>query len=331
MGKHPHKLKLHLSKRKKHHINRKYKDSLFQMLFHNKKDLLDLYNAINGTDYHDVDDLTYYTLEDAIYMSFKNDVSFLLSEVLNLSEHEGLTDSSMQAEVLNLYEHQSTINPNMPIRGLLYFARDYEAYIENNHINIYSSVLQKLPVPQYIVFYNGSANAEEKQVMELKDAFPEIPGLEPCLNCKVTMLNINYGHNMEILNRCRKLKEYAQFIHQIRVNLTNGMDKENAIHEAITFCIREHVLENFLTKHLAEVESMVLTSFNQKDYEKMMKKEYEMIGEKRGLEKGFMSLLRNQVTKKLQKGNSISEIAQALEQDEEIIRQIVDELNADND
>lgn len=317
MNEHPHKLKLHIVNKRKRNINRKYKDSLFQMLFRNKEDLLELYNAINGTDYHNVDDLTYYTLEDAIYMDYKNDVSFLLSEVLNL------------------YEHQSTLNPNMPVRGLLYFARNYEAYIENNHLNIYSSVLQKLPVPQYIVFYNGSKDTEDRQVMELTDAFPSIAGIEPCLNCKVTLLNINYGHNMKILNRCRKLKEYSQFIHQIRANLQNGMAKETAIHDAITLCIRQHILEDFLTKHLAEVESMVLTSFDRKDYEKMMKKEYEMIGEQRGLEKGKIlgeyGLLKHQVTRKLQKGNSIREISQALEQDEELIYKIVEELGSAND
>lgn len=141
----------------KRHVNRTYKDSLFRMVFQEKKDLLDLYNAVNETAYTLEDDLIMYTLEDAVYISYKNDVSFLLGEQLNL------------------YEHQSTLNPNMPIRGLLYMSRNYEAYIELNHLDIYSSVLQKLPMPQYLVFYNGEDSAPERQVLELTDAFSSHP------------------------------------------------------------------------------------------------------------------------------------------------------------
>ncbi len=93
--------------------NKKYKDRLFQRVFEDKKDLLELYNAMNRTSYQNPDDLEITTLEDVIYLSMKNDLSIII------------------ASSLNLYEHQSTFNPNMPIRGLLYFARLYEAYIEN--------------------------------------------------------------------------------------------------------------------------------------------------------------------------------------------------------
>lgn len=118
-------------------INREHKDCLFRTVFQEKEDLLELYNAINDTDYQDPDALTVYTLEDAVYMGIKNDLSFLVGGILSL------------------YEHQSTRNPNMPMRGLLYLARNFEAYIEQNGLNMYSSMLQKFPLPQYYVFYNG--------------------------------------------------------------------------------------------------------------------------------------------------------------------------------
>ena len=69
-------------------VNRKHKDRLFQRVFADKKDLLDLYNAINGTDYTDPDELEITTLEDVIYMSMKNDMSFIVSSTLNLYEHQ---------------------------------------------------------------------------------------------------------------------------------------------------------------------------------------------------------------------------------------------------
>ena len=103
--------------------NRKHKDILFRMIFEKKEDLLDLYNAVNASDYDDPEELTITTLEDALYMGYKNDISFLLGEVLCL------------------YEHQSTQNPNMPLRGLIYFSRNYQSYIELHHLDIYSSCL----------------------------------------------------------------------------------------------------------------------------------------------------------------------------------------------
>ena len=90
------------------HENRKYKDSLFRMVFSKKEDLLDLYNAINGTDYQNTDNLEVNTLENVLYMSMKNDVSFMIGNTMNL------------------YEHQSTFNPNMPLRGLFYLSDLYE-------------------------------------------------------------------------------------------------------------------------------------------------------------------------------------------------------------
>lgn len=302
--------------KKQSNINRNYKDSLFRMIFNNKKDLLDLYNAVNGTDYTNVDDLIIYTLEDAIYISYKNDVSFLLDDILNL------------------YEHQSTLNPNMPVRGLLYFARSYEAYIEQNHLDIYSSVLQELPLPQYIVFYNGTTDEPERQQLELKDAFPVYPGKEPCLNCTVTMLNINYGHNRELMDRCQKLKEYALFIHYIRMNVKNNLSLEDAIQVSIETCIDQHILEDFLIKNRAEVKMMVLSSFNQENHDRILKEASKKEGIEEGIKEGLkegiaqgqLLFLKNQVMKKLQKGCSVSEIADALEQDEETVAKIIKEI-----
>ena len=223
--------------------NMKHKDVLFRMIFSDKKDLLELYNAVNDTDYQDMDALTITTLEDALYMGYKNDISFLFGEMLSL------------------YEHQSTPNPNMPLRGLLYFARNYQAYIDRNHLDIYSSVLQRIPLPQYIVFYNGTQEMPERKILRLSDAFPKHPGKIPCLSCEASLLNINYGKNKKIMDRCRKLKEYAILIAEIRLWLDKGFPLSAAIDRAVDVCIEKHVLESFLAKHRAEVRTMVLSIF----------------------------------------------------------------------
>ena len=66
-----------------HPVNRKYKDRLFRLVFEDKRDLLDLYNAVNGSNYQNPDELMITTLEDAIYLGMKNDLSFTHRNSLN--------------------------------------------------------------------------------------------------------------------------------------------------------------------------------------------------------------------------------------------------------
>ena len=212
--------------------NRNYKDRLFRFVFKNKKDLLDLYNAINGTDYDNPEELEVNTLENVLYLSMKNDLSFLID-----------------AE-LNLYEHQSTYNPNMPMRGLLYFAGVY-----NRHIS---------------------------------DLFQRPTGeKEPCLECQTLMLNINYGHNRELMKKCRRLEEYAIFVDTIRKNQAKGQDLQEAVETAVESCIAGGVLADILRAQKAEVVQMVLEGFDQEAYEKAMKKEGYEDGYQEGKEDGY--------------------------------------------
>lgn len=288
---------LHTVSQSSFKVNREYKSSLFCMTFREKEDLLNLYNAMNDTNYQNADELTVYTLEDVVYIGIKNDISFLVGEMLSL------------------YEHQSTRNPNMPMRGLLYLARNYEAYIERNNLNMYGSVLQKFPFPQYYIFYNGAEDEADRRVLELSDAFPKVEGKEPCLNCRAVLLNINYGHNAELMEKCRKLKEYAVFVYYIRRNQEAGMNLNEAMDKAIDDCIAEGILRELLVKNRAEVRNMVLSSFNREVYERDLREE--------GREEGIKQL--NVLYHKLIETGRIEDIAKATE-DEEYLNQLYKEF-----
>ena len=174
-------------------INRKYKDRIFCMLFgypKYKKNLLELFNALNGTNYEDENELEINTIEDTIYMGMKNDVSCIIQ-------------SNMA-----MYEQQSTWNPNMPLRGILYSARLFSKYIKTNELNIYNEKLIKIPTPQYYVFYNGKKKIGDKVILKLSDAF-SAPQNEGQFEWTATVLNINEGHNEELLSKCKILREYA--------------------------------------------------------------------------------------------------------------------------
>ena len=120
--------------------NRMYKDRVFRAIFgseERKEFTLSLYNALNNSEHKNIDDLTFNTLEDVIYVNMKNDISFAL------------------CDTYNLYEHQSTYNPNMPARGMMYFSRLYENYMNSSTFYRYSSRLQAFPIPRFIVLWNG--------------------------------------------------------------------------------------------------------------------------------------------------------------------------------
>lgn len=241
--------------------NRNIKDRLFRFIFSKKEDLLELYNAINNSAYTNLEDLKVNTLDDAIYLSMKNDISFLIGGTLNL------------------YEHQSTYNPNMPIRGFMYLATLYEKYIAENHIYLYGNTLQSLPTPQYIVFYNGTEKQPDIVTLKLSDAFNLHENATPCLECTVTMLNINYGNNMELLRRCKRLNDYSLFIATIRKHQKSCSSIHESVSMAVDECIANDILKDILIQHRAEVISMILTTFDQEAYEKATRKE--------GYDKGF--------------------------------------------
>ena len=256
-------------------LNRCFKDGIFRIVFRERENLLSLYNAVSGTDYDDPAELTVYTLEDAVYMGIRNDAGFLLHTQLGL------------------YEHQSTLCYNMPLRGLQYFAAMYRAYVKANDYDPHRRKVIPLPIPQYIVFYNGEENRRERWEMKLSDAFVLPEGQEdrgrsrspllsslsalgaPALECTALVLNINHGKNRELMEKCEKLGEYAQFVACMRMHMegkTTEKEKLEAVNAAVDECIRKGILKDILVKNRAEVVAM---SFWEYDAERHLKIEKE--------------------------------------------------------
>ena len=236
-------------------VNRQVKDRLFRFLFEKDKEaLLALYNALNGTDYKDTTDLKVVTIENAVYVVMKNDLAFVI------------------AGTLNLYEHQSTYNPNMPVRFLVYLAEEYQKLLKRAERDIYGSRQVKLPTPQCIVFYNGEKEIPEEEILSLSDAF-ENQKVKASVELKVRMLNINHGKNRELMEKCRVLEEYALFVETSRQYLAEGMEKQEALNQAIDYCIDHDILSEFLRRYRAEVLGMLLEEFDVDKYERSLREE----------------------------------------------------------
>ena len=209
--------------------NKKYKDSLFVWLFKNPDKLRELYGAIAGIPIDPSVPITIKTLDGVFFMKQKNDISFIIG-----------------GRLVVLIEHQSTINPNMPVRMLMYIARIYELILEEQ--NKYGSKLLPIPQPEFIVLYNGEDPFPDQATLKLSDAFINAaaagliaPGTPP-LELTVKVYNINQGRNAEIARECELLKGYSAFVAAVRRFEKGGKSKKEALKLAIQDCIAHGIL-----------------------------------------------------------------------------------------
>ena len=272
--------------------NRNNKDRLFKFIFgreENKAWTLSLYNAINGSDYDNPDDIQINAIDDVMFLGMKNDVSFIISETMNI------------------YEQQSSFCPNMPMRQFLYAGRLYDKYIELNHIYIYSTNLKKFPVPKLICFYNGEQDRPEREVLRLADAF--CGDEEADISVNVTMLNINYGKNEKLMEACQILRDYSWLVEEIRKKRREkGLDR--AIEDAIKNLDKNSYLKPFLMGHMAEVKSMCLREYSEEEIKEMFKNDGIEEGRKEGITEARILHVKN-IMEKL--GMSVDQAMDILE------------------
>lgn len=250
--------------------NRMYKSRIFAMLFSDRNELLKLYNAINGTSYDDPDLLQVNTLENAVYMSMQNDVSFIIDMRLNL------------------YEHQSTYSPNLPVRYLLYVADVYSDYTKD--MNLYGTKAVKLPTPRFVIFYNGQAEQPDRKEVKLSELF-SIPDADPSLELKAVMLNINKGHNRKLMETCRTLQDYAEYTFRVR-EYAAEMPLDLAVEQAITECISEGILADFLRKNRAEAKKVSIYEYDEERHMRQTREE----GMEEGYANGFSQGIEQGIT-----------------------------------
>ncbi len=277
-------------------VVRNYRDTVFKMLYNDKKELLALYNGMNGTVYANSDDLKITTLDNAVFMNMKNDISFILDMRLNL------------------YEQQSTVNPNMPLRDLHYISDTFQVLTIGE--DIYSTKLLSLPNPKFIVFYNGRQKQPEIRKMKLSDMY-EVQTEEISLELIVTQYNINKGYNEELMQRCPTLFQYMEYTDRVR-RYCEEVDLKQAVLKAVEECIEEGILRDFLLKNKAEVINMTIYEYDEELHKRTLLRE--------GYEDGFSD---GEATGKIlvlhELGWKISDIAEKIGMEEEKVQEIIAE------
>lgn len=232
--------------------NREYKSDVFSMLMEDKRNALQVYNALNGSDYDDPDQVEIIELERGISLTIRNDCAFILDMYLNI------------------YEHQSSYNPNMPLRALIYYSSYIKQMVKNR--DLFGSSLVKIPTPRFAVFYNGTRNRPDKEIIKLSMAY-EQPADEPELELVCVVYNINRGKGDDLIEKCSVLDEYMQFVDTVRANEAAGI--ANPIDSAIDYCIKNHILEEFLKAHREEVLKVMTIDMTFERREALMREETE--------------------------------------------------------
>ena len=223
--------------------NRQFKDSVFTWLMADKARIIELYNALEGTNYDMDTNVEILTLENVLFLGRYNDLCFMID-----------------GKFVILVEHQSSINQNMPLRALLYLARAYEKILQN--VSVYKEKLLKIPTPEFFVFYNGTKPYPVEAELKLSDAFIEATDT---LELTVKVININYHEGSKLLEQSPTLKSYSYFVDCVRQFRNQGHSLTEALESSVKKCVKEGILSDFLKNHSSEVFNMLFEEFNLED------------------------------------------------------------------
>ena len=245
---------------------RQYQDTVFRMYFNDERRLREVSGALHGREYAPEEDLQIMTLEGAFLSQLKNDISFLLK-----NRH------------LLFIEHQSTMNQNMALRCLYYVCEQLREYIPAK--KLYQNALIRIPAPEFHVFYTGSMEIPEMYQRRLSDAYLKTDG-EINLELKVNFHSLAYDKTNVLLQKSQALHDYSFFIDRIKRNMADGLERAQAIREAMRYCEVHNIMKEFLRQHEGEVLDMVNFEWKQKDFEEAILEEGMERGRAEGMERG---------------------------------------------
>ena len=151
----------------------------------------------------------------------------------------------------------------------------------------------------------------EEHILKLSDAF-ENKEVRADVELTVRMLNINCGHNGQLMEKCRVLEAYSAFVAVTRECMLAEKDIQAALNRAVDACIEKGILKEFLLRNRAEVLGMLLEEFDAEKYERTIREEGREEGLKIGIRYSIEILQevhrsREETKKKLIEKYAISE------------------------
>ena len=270
----------------KDHAKNNYRDSLFRKYFEHPDKLAALHELLTGIPTAE-QNVEIKTLKSVLFNRLKNDISFKVGD-----------------RFIVLFEHQSTINPNMPARMLLYSAMLYRKMLSKE--SIYSKKLIQLPAPEFYVLYNGKEPWTDNSKLYLSSAFAEN---QHNLELVVTVRNIRYNKDNELLQKYKPLHDYSFFVYDVEKRVDSGDSLANAIRSSTDYCINHNIMRDYLSANYEEVFEMMSLRWNEKDAKKYWQKEAREEGHAAGLAEGRAQGLSQGHAQGLVKGRMSATIA----------------------
>ena len=270
----------------KDHAKNNYRDSLFRKYFEHPDKLAALHELLTGIPTAE-QNVEIKTLKSVLFNRLKNDISFKVGD-----------------RFIVLFEHQSTINPNMPARMLLYSAMLYRKMLSKE--SIYSKKLIPLPAPEFYVLYNGKEPWTDNSKLYLSSAFAEN---QHNLELVVTVRNIRYNKDNELLQKYKPLHDYSFFVYDVEKRVASGDSLADAIRSATDYCINHNIMRDYLSANYEEVFEMMSLRWNEKDAKKYWQKEAREEGHAAGLAEGRAQGLSQGHAQGLVKGRMSATIA----------------------
>lgn len=277
---------------------RKYKDTIFRSVFSNPADAIDLYNQISDTKINSDAPVEIVTLTDELYVKQLNDLGLLIDNKL-----------------IVLVEQQSTYSKNLPLRLLMYIAREYEKVLDKKAL--YRSKKVDIPNPEFFVLYNGSRPLNDwKQTLRLSDLYVTKQHT-PSLELTVTLIDINSSKFKIAKNST--LQQYITAIKEFK----NCHETDGDMVKCIDNLIKQNILKEFLEKNSSEVLNMITYEITQEEYDEILREEGREEGIEQGIEQGKAELIKNTIIDNFDKGTSIESIADFLNISQGQVKQIL--------
>ena len=249
--------------------NRKIRDTVFCHYMSTPAHLLELFNALNGTDYKNPTNININTLEGSFFSNIKNDISFMMDNL-----------------VIVLIEHQTTINPNMPLRFLSYLDELYRRIINTQNHKIYGNELIKIPAPEFYVFYDGEDTSFDQQILKLSDAFKS-----PSENLELIahVYNLADGKTENLKQNCFSLREYSIFSNRYKYYRKQKLTIDESVREAVHYCLEHNIMADYLKNNESEVIDMFGFEWNEREEKEALLKS----GEAHGTLNAIKNLMKN--------------------------------------
>lgn len=252
--------------------NVKYKDSMFRDLFQIPENAVDLCRALLNDDTLGLGDIQINTLSDVLFDNVKNDVSYDVND----------------KNIIVMVEHQSTLNYNMPLRMLLYLAREYEKRYRD--YKIYKKQRIEISTPLLFVMYNGDDEMPAREILRLSDSFPK-NSYKAQIEVIVLVINLNKLDKFRSLKKCKTLEGYSIFTNKVKSFIKAGVKLNKAIENAINYCKDNDILKDYLEDRGSEVVNMFRYEYDREAEMKAIREDGIEAGREEGREEGIRALI----------------------------------------